>query len=276
MLGLVGSTAKAIENRIHNSYIQSQLYNAQQYSFSIMNHLSFGLIAIDMNGIIQWVNDTACRSLYIRRTKLINAGIDQICQDWSKFRKLIDKGEQILDEECDLITRNSAEKYLINSYSINNQNDEMMGYVITFRPFSRMMSLVSKYSTSQISFTFDKIVYKSIKMQQLIDYSKNIANTPSTILITGESGTGKEVFAQSIHNASERKNNPFIAINCGAISSSLIESELFGYEEGAFTGAARGGKPGKFEMADKGTLFLDEIGEMPLDMQVKTPQGIAR
>lgn len=269
MLALVGSTAKVIENRIHNSSIQSQLYNAQQYAFSIMNNLSYGLIAIDLKGMIQWVNDNACRSLNIRRTKLINTGIDQIFQEWPKFKKLMDKGEQILYEECNLITKNTSEKYLINSYSISNQNDDKIGYVVTFRPFSRMLSLVSKYSTTQMSFTFDQIVYKSNKMHQLVEYSKNIANTPSTILITGESGTGKEVFAQSIHYASARKNNPFIAINCGAISSSLIESELFGYEDGAFTGAARGGKPGKFEMANKGTLFLDEIGEMPQNMQVK-------
>ena len=104
---------------------------------------------------------------------------------------------------------------------------------------------------------------------KIIDYAKKIADSKSTVLITGESGTGKEVFAQAIHNYGIRKDEPFIAVNCGAIPRTLIESELFGYEDGAFTGAKKGGNVGKFEIADGGTIFLDEIGEMPIDMQIK-------
>jgi transcriptional regulator with PAS, ATPase and Fis domain len=96
-----------------------------------------------------------------------------------------------------------------------------------------------------------------------------MATTGSNIMILGESGTGKDVFAQAIHNASNRKNKPFIALNCGAMPRDLIESELFGYESGAFTGARKGGNIGKFELAHEGTIFLDEIGEMPLDLQSK-------
>lgn len=98
---------------------------------------------------------------------------------------------------------------------------------------------------------------------------KKIANNRSTILILGESGCGKEVFAQAIHNYSKRVDEPFVAINCGAIPNQLIESELFGYEEGAYTGAKKGGNIGKFEQANNGTIMLDEIGEMPLDMQTR-------
>ncbi len=268
-LGLVGATVKAIESRIHNSSVQKQLYDAQHYAFSIMNHLSFGLIAIDLKGMIHWVNDTACRSLDIRRTRLINREISEIFPQWEQFRDLVDKDVQILDEEGELNTRNSSAKYLLNAYAIHGQDGDRIGYVLSFRPLSRMLKLMNKYQPQQLRFTFDKIIYKGKKMKKLVDYARTIAHTPSTILITGESGTGKEVFAQSIHNASDRKNNAFIAINCGAISPTLIESELFGYEEGAFTGALKGGKPGKFEQAHQGTLFLDEIGEMTLEMQVK-------
>jgi transcriptional regulator with PAS, ATPase and Fis domain len=104
---------------------------------------------------------------------------------------------------------------------------------------------------------------------EVIEYAKKVSDSKSTILITGESGTGKEVFAQAIHNYGNRKEEPFVAINCGAIPRNLMESELFGYEEGAFTGAKKGGAPGKFEIADGGTLMLDEIGDMPIDMQIK-------
>lgn len=267
--GLVIATAKAIENRLHNTTVQQQLFEAQQYAFSIINHLSFGLVAFDGSGEVFWVNDTACRSLNTRRLHLINKTVAIVYPNWRDIKQQIDKGERILDLEAELNTKNSTEKYLLNAYAIMNQRDENIGYVITFRPLSRMLKLINQYAAPQLSFTFEKIIYKSKTMQALVDYAKTVASTPSSVLITGESGTGKEVFAQAIHNASDRRNQGFVAINCGAISSSLIESELFGYEEGAFTGAQKNGRAGKIEIADQGTLFLDEIGEMPLEMQVK-------
>lgn len=118
-------------------------------------------------------------------------------------------------------------------------------------------------------YNFSKIIGEDDNFVKIIEYAKKIADSSSTVLIMGESGTGKELFAQSIHNYSSRNSSPLIAINCGAIPEQLIESELFGYEEGAFTGAKKGGNPGKFELANGGTILLDEIGEMPLDMQVK-------
>jgi transcriptional regulator with PAS, ATPase and Fis domain len=106
-------------------------------------------------------------------------------------------------------------------------------------------------------------------MKEIKERACQYANTDATVLITGESGTGKEGIAQSIHNLSQRKNGPFVAVNCAALPESLLESELFGYEEGAFTGAKKGGKAGLFEMAHRGTIFLDEIGEIPLPLQAR-------
>lgn len=128
---------------------------------------------------------------------------------------------------------------------------------------------VEKLSSGHAIYTFDKIIGKDESFVSIIEYAKKISDSTSTILITGESGTGKEVFAQAIHNWSDRRNETFIAVNCGAIPSNLIESELLGYDEGAFTGAKKGGNAGKFEMADNGTIFLDEIGEMSLETQVR-------
>jgi len=116
--------------------------------------------------------------------------------------------------------------------------------------------------------TFNDIIGESVAIVNVITNCKIISNSPSTVLIEGESGTGKEVIAQAMHNYSLRRANKFVAINCGAIPANLIESELFGYEDGTFTGGKKGGKLGKFEIANGGTLFLDEIGEMPLEMQV--------
>jgi sigma-54 dependent transcriptional regulator, acetoin dehydrogenase operon transcriptional activator AcoR len=124
----------------------------------------------------------------------------------------------------------------------------------------------SRYGTR---FSLDDIIGASPAITALKEQVRKIAKSESTVLIRGESGTGKEVLAQSIHRLSHRSNGPFVAINCAAIPESLLESELFGYEEGAFTGAKKGGKPGRFELAKGGTLFLDEIGDMPLYLQAK-------
>lgn len=129
--------------------------------------------------------------------------------------------------------------------------------------------LAEKLSSGKAIYTFDKIIGKNESFVSVIEYAKKISDSTSTILMTGESGTGKEVFAQAIHNWGDRRNETFIAVNCGAIPSNLIEAELLGYDEGAFTGAKKGGNAGKFEMASGGTIFLDEIGEMALETQVR-------
>jgi transcriptional regulator with PAS, ATPase and Fis domain len=118
-------------------------------------------------------------------------------------------------------------------------------------------------------FSFADIVAESPSMSETVRRAREFAPTDGTVMITGETGTGKELLAQGLHNASARKAGPFVAVNCAAIPVSLLESELFGYEEGAFTGARRGGKKGYFELAHSGTLFLDEIGELPPDVQVR-------
>ncbi len=119
------------------------------------------------------------------------------------------------------------------------------------------------------SYGFDQIIGSSLKITETKNLAKRVAKTDSTVLISGESGTGKELFAHAIHGTSNRAFGPFIRVNCAAIPDSLLESELFGYEEGAFTGAARKGKKGKFELANHGTILLDEIGDMPLALQAK-------
>jgi transcriptional regulator with PAS, ATPase and Fis domain len=132
----------------------------------------------------------------------------------------------------------------------------------------KVQKLVNRFSGAQAIFHFKDVIGESQEIAKVIKVASLAASGNSNILLEGESGTGKEVFAQAIHNRSERRKGPFVAVNCGAIPRELIGSELFGYSEGAFTGAKRGGRPGKFELAARGTLFLDEIGDMPLEQQV--------
>jgi sigma-54 dependent transcriptional regulator, acetoin dehydrogenase operon transcriptional activator AcoR len=153
-----------------------------------------------------------------------------------------------------------------NTNAFESKNKEELP---VFHETNKNRKLAGRILNGKAIYTFDKIISQNERFKSIIEYAKKIADSKSTVLITGESGTGKEIFAQSIHNYSTRREEPFVAVNCGAIPRTLIESELFGYEEGAFTGAKKGGNMGKFELAEGGTIFLDEIGEMPTDMQIK-------
>lgn len=267
-LGLVVATVKAIENEIRNREIQKQLYDSNMYAFAMMNNLAYGVIAVDLSDDIHWVNNSACDTLNIRRLELLDKPVSLFINGWSKLKKRVLTELPVQDEEVSM-GLHSTTPYIINLYPINTPQNQILGYLLTFRPLSKMIKALSKYIGQHARYTFVDIVGNSKKIRDTIKYARTVSGSTTTILITGESGTGKELFAQSIHNASGRSDEAFVALNCGAISPTLIESELFGYSEGAFTGAKKGGNPGKFELADKGTLFLDEIGEMPVDMQVR-------
>lgn len=187
-------------------------------------------------------------------------------------------------EICDLQLVNG--RYLITSRIPIVRNDKVIGAVGTvfFKNVDELKNLVSKIEVlentvnkykSEISrlyktkYSFDDIITKNKKMLSIREVAKKAARSNSTVLIQGESGTGKEFFAHAIHDGSQRKYGPFVTINCAAIPRELLESELFGYEEGAFTGARKHGKMGKFELANGGSILLDEIGSMPIEMQAK-------
>lgn len=162
--------------------------------------------------------------------------------------------------------------YFTNKISISLL-DEKIGYAVLLQSEMDIKNKEQKINKLLVqkglvaTYTFDDIEYESDIMKEIVNQAKKVASTDYSVVICGESGTGKELFAQSIHNSSKRKFSPFVAINCAAIPENLLESELFGYEKGAFTGANSSGKIGLFEQADKGTIFLDEIGDMPIYLQ---------
>ena len=145
-----------------------------------------------------------------------------------------------------------ADKYIVSQNNITLQN-----------------TVSSLLESQSVHASFDSIISRSTAMEKIKKRALQVASSNSTVLITGESGTGKGLLARAIHKESPRCSKPFVSVNCAAIPETLLESELFGYERGAFTGAEKNGKLGKFQLADKGTLFLDEIGDMPLHLQVK-------
>lgn len=267
--GFLLAVQQVIEEKIENRAMQQQLFNAQHYAFSMINQLSFGVFAINLQGKIVWANDTGCRIINIKRRLIVNKPIATLLPSWEKIKKRLHNEKSFREEEYSFSIEKFNRIFLFNAYLIHSPGGEIIGYQLSFRPIKHLLNVASKYASITASYRLEDIIFASNKMRDLIEYARIVAHSPISVLITGESGTGKEIFAQAIHNASERKHACFVAINCSAISPSLIESELFGYESGAFTGAAKGGRIGKFEMANGGTLFLDEIGEMPLEMQTK-------
>ena len=183
-----------------------------------------------------------------------------------QLRDFIADHKQTLLRETTIIRRDSSRVLVrINSAPLMNTLGNKIGRVVTFEDISVMKNLSDHIEER---FHFINIIGRSKSMLKVFNMMDNVIKTDSTVLITGESGTGKEIIARAIHLNSEKKSEPFIAVNCTAFAESLLESELFGHEKGAFTGAISA-KPGRFELAGNGTLFLDEIGDLPLSVQVK-------
>ncbi len=236
------------------------------------------LVVVDKDGTIIYMNDNYCRFLQVNREKAIGSHVTNVIEN-TRMHIVADSGNE---EVADL-------QYIKGNYMIANRipiivNEQVIGAfgTVIFRDTSEwmqmsshvknMMSKIQSYIqdiNSGVKYSLNDIIGESQGMNELKDKAQMIAPSDISILIRGESGTGKELFAHSIHQLSERSAQPFIKVNCAAIPDQLLESELFGYEEGAFTGAKKGGKKGKFQLAHKGTLFLDEIGDMPLNMQAK-------
>ena len=261
-LGMVITAAYSIESQME--IIRSNtLINA---TFSSIND---GMIILDENMKISKLNEQACEILGYSAQELTTKDVSLITKDRELKSEIsaIDEYYQNLDYA--IYTRDGKMiKCIIKAVPVKSSG-KSMGTVITFKPSSQINKIVNKVAGYKAVYRFRDIVTNDRKMKETISYARKIADTDCSVMITGESGTGKELFAQAIHNHSYRAEEPFLAINCALIPGELIESELFGYEKGAFTGADKSGRPGKFEIADGGTVFLDEIGEMPLEMQSK-------
>ncbi|MEL7649338.1 MAG: sigma 54-interacting transcriptional regulator [Sedimentibacter sp.] len=262
-LGIVVAVSKAIEEMIKAKDVCEIHVNNYNYLKNIFDSMDKAIMTTDMNGNIKMYNEVAAE-MFGRNKKLKGDNINHIVEEWDSIKDYLDSNESISKHINIKALRDHFPCELEAKKIYCNQGNEFE-IVHLFREEDK----VKKSILSRSTYEFDRIIGKDDNFIKIVEYAKKIADSSSTVLIMGESGTGKELFAHSIHNFSSRSNLPFIALNCGAIPELLIESELFGYEDGAFTGAKKGGNPGKFELANGGTILLDEIGEMPFDMQVK-------
>lgn len=220
----------------------------------LLDSIDNGVISVDLTGKITLVNSNAARILNIDSFQAIGKNINEVLPEG-------------LPDRSDSLVNINGNQVLIDYTPVVHEEKEY-GIIYTMHELSQIESLKTQirresyvYNKHLARFQFDDIIGQSRALKEAVRIAKNYSRTDSSVLIVGETGTGKEMFAQSIHNASSRRNNKFVAVNCAALPETLLESELFGYVEGAFTGANRKGREGLFEAAHGGTIFLDEISE---------------
>ncbi|MEN6565427.1 MAG: sigma 54-interacting transcriptional regulator [Veillonellales bacterium] len=275
-LGIVGVAAKAIEAGIRMQLAQEQITLSNRLKMMIVESISDGLLTIDAKGIVTHINATGAKILGVTVMESIGRHISEVVDFKPVVLQVLETGKGYIDKEFRLESKRGVLHFVKTAIPLRDDNGQLIGVMDVFREIKRVRKMVNQMVGAQAVFTLDDIMGESDPVVEMRRLARLAAASETTILLEGESGTGKELLAQAIHNCSYHREGPFIAINCGAIPRDLIESELFGYEEGAFTGAKHGGRPGKFEMAQGGTLFLDEVGEMPFEMQVKLLRVLQR
>ncbi len=230
---------------------------------NVLDVIPHGVTLLGKNGDIKYFNNYAADRIFstggknitgISINKYLDCSSMMASLKRSKIKKSIIKEKMVLGNQM----------YEVNLQSVANEEGVLSSYLLSFYDID-----ANVYNRYDNPITFSDIIAESSKMLEAISQGKLYSKSDSSVLITGESGTGKELFARAIHNESKRKMKPFVAINCAAIPDQLLESELFGYEGGAFTGGRKEGKAGIFEIANGGTVFLDEIGDMAPHLQAK-------
>lgn len=268
-LGMVAAAVHAIETNLELKKNNRELLHSQLFTEKLINAIQAGILSCNLEGRILTMNETAAQLLGADKGSAADDSIRNYIGDWDQITRAVLDGEDIESRESLVKAAVGKLYYNISVYPVICRGRDITALILTIKDIKRVRKHANEITGRKAVYTFDKMIGESAPFREAVEFGRQVADSNSTILLTGESGTGKEIFAQSIQNCSPRRDEPFVVINCGAIPRTLIESELFGYVDGAFTGAKRGGQAGKFEIADGGTLFLDEIGEMPLDMQVR-------
>lgn len=246
-----------------------------------LDNIEFGTIVVDADGIVTFFSKSYERFLGIPRDRVLGRHVSEVIEN-SRMHIVVETGEP----EIGWKQKIQGQNMVVQRVPIRGETGKIIGAVgqVMFRDVAEITELAHKLNLLESKlehyerelehlrssrYTFDHIIGTSPAIEKAKRLALKAAEGHSTVLLLGESGVGKELFAHAIHHASPRRSKPFVRVNCSSIPRELMESELFGYEAGAFTGASRRGKPGKFELANQGSIFLDEIGDMPLEMQAK-------
>ncbi|TEB05988.1 Transcriptional regulatory protein TyrR [Pelotomaculum schinkii] len=235
---------------------------------AILDTVSEGILSVDADGIITSINPVAEEIFRYTAAELLGRNIAGVLSSEVPILRCLKDGKPYNHLEISINTPKGRLNFLSTARPLKDDGENIIGAVACIKDMSDVKQLVYSMTKPAMT-TFDDILGVSLPLKEALTLSRKVAQGNSTVLIRGESGTGKELFARAIHMASSRRNKPFVPVNCAALPDSLLESELFGYVEGAFTGAQKQGKLGLFEFANNGTILLDEIGEMSTHLQAK-------
>jgi propionate catabolism operon transcriptional regulator len=262
--------SRAFDEAIHIAYSQRNIKHLFEQYKTISNLTNIGIMSCNSKGIIKHINNKTMQIFDMKREDFLNTYIDNILPELN-----LSVSGKAFENTIDGKIVRIKNKELLISVSPIMVDGFFEGFVLSCQETKEISTaefLIRKNKTKngfRAKYSFDDIVGHNVLLKNAIAKAKSFAESDFNILIQGETGTGKELFAHAIHNASNRKKGPFITVNCMSLSESLLESELFGYEPGAFTGSRREGKIGLFELCHNGTLFIDEIGELSPSVQVK-------
>lgn len=278
LIGILTRTDILFSYASYLEQVQETLHSAVTLN-TILETAYEGIAVVDKNGTIMEINEAYCRFLGKRREDALGKHVTNIIEN-TRLHIVIQTGVT----EKGFIQRIHGQDMVVHRIPIW-KDGVVIGAIgmLIFQGVKELYNILERMQVLSRQVTENKVIIeptnkknngvsiigRSEEIQAVKRIARKVASKPSTVLITGDSGTGKELFAKYIHELSAYSEGPFISVNCAAIPEHLLEAELFGYEEGAFTGAKKGGKPGKFELAHKGTLFLDEVGDMSLLMQSK-------
>jgi transcriptional regulator of acetoin/glycerol metabolism len=268
-LALVTAAAETIEAQLREHDLTEEKLRLNSMLTLIFNSISDGVIAVDNNLIITHINKTAANMFDLDPESVVGRRLEETIQPEKSLLKAFRTKSYFANMEISFDCPVGNRSFMCSVHPIHDTSGHLMGALMTLAEKRQMISIAKKIGGNYAKFKFEDIKGKNTLLLRQIELARIAAKTNSRVLIIGESGTGKELFAQAIHNENNRRKEPFVAVSCAAIPRDLIESELFGYRGGAFTGARREGHVGKFELANKGTLFLDEVNGLPLDLQAK-------
>lgn len=269
LLQAVAALALAVQADLNLQDAAEQALLHSRAQKEIVETISEGFMAMDRRGVVTYLNRVGGEILGLDPDQTIGRHILDVVDFRPEILNVLETGKGWVDREFFIDMPRGRIHLLKSAIPVFDAAGQVSGVIDTFREIKHVRNLVTRMVGAQAVFSFSDIVGESALLREAVEHARAASRTVSTVLIQGESGTGKELFAQAIHRASARAAGPFVTIDCTAMPRELVESELFGYAEGAFTGAIKGGRPGKFELAHGGTIFLDEIGEMPLDLQAK-------
>lgn len=267
-LGTLVGLARLIENNYKQQKLQQEIVSEAAVNEEIIRVTSEGILLISATGEVIKASPHACTLLGMAKSYMEGHDIREIFGPNNIIQAAMDKKMSITDQEIDLSIHGTMKRFMGYIKIIQNEN-QVSKVMVSIRDLQSLRNIIKRVGGWDAKYTFQDILGTAPLFRKAVSFAKETAMLDSNTLIEGESGTGKELFAQAIHNASMFSSGPFVSVNCGSIPASLLESELFGYENGSFTGARKGGQIGKFELAEGGTIFLDEINSLAFDMQVK-------